>query len=121
MDLTDKWVAAVPEYRASYRPFGNTYYNMGVALINLEQMREDNIEPIMAGYLNVIKQPYADQDAWNKYGIEFNKMVNADLRFNESVVTGTTDDPAIIHYCGAKDWWTRKDMFRKEYLDKYRK
>lgn len=121
MDLTGCWVGAVPEYRGNYRPFGNTYYNMGVAVINLKQMREDNIEPIMAGYLNVIKQPYADQDAWNKYGIEFNKIVTADLRFNENVCTGFTDNPAIVHYCGAKDWWTRKDMFRKEYLDKYRK
>ena len=121
MDLTDYWVGAVPEYRAGYRPFGDVYYNMGVAVINLEQMRKDNIEPIMAGYLNVIEQPYADQDAWNKYGIKFNKMTKADLRFNESVVTGFTNDPAIVHFCGAKDWWTRKDMFRREYLERYRK
>ena len=119
MDLADKWVAAVPEYRAGYRPFGDTYYNMGVALINLDQMRKDNIEPMMAGYLNVVKQPYADQDAWNKYGIQFNKMVTADIRFNENVCTGFTDKPAIVHYCGDKSWWTNKNLYRREYLERY--
>ena len=119
MDLTDKWVAAVPEYRASYRPFGDTYYNMGVALVNLERMRFDNIEPIMAGYLNVVKQPYADQDAWNKYGTHYNMMVTADLRFNENVCTGFTDNPAIVHYCGDKGWWTNKNLYRREYLERY--
>lgn len=119
-DLNGKWFGAVPERQTWYRPFGNVYYNMGVAVINLAQMREDNIEPILAGYLNVIQQPFADQDAWNKYGTEMNRAVAVDNRWNESAPTGMTDNPAIVHYCGTKDWFTNQYMPRVEYLNRYR-
>lgn len=119
-DLTGKWFGAVPEIQKWYNPFGAMYYNMGVAVINLAQMREDNIEPMMQGYLNVIKQPFADQDAWNKYGIENGKVVAVDRRWNESTPTGMTEHPAIIHYCGTKDWFSNRHMPRVEYMNKYR-
>ena len=83
-------------------------------------MRLDNIEPILAGYLNVVKQPFADQDAWNKYGIEMNRAMEIENRWNESVPTGMTEHPAIIHYCGTKNWFTNQSMPRVEYLNKYR-
>ena len=118
-DLNGKWFGAVREKQTWYKPFGPVYYNMGIAVINLARMREDNIEPMMEGYLNVVTQPFADQDAWNKYAIEDDKAVSVDLRWNEAIPTGYTNNPGIIHYCGMKDWFTRKDMFRREYLDKY--
>lgn len=121
MDLTGKWFAAVPEYKSCYRPFGPKYYNMGVALINLGQMKKDKIEKPMQDYLNKVKQPWADQDAWNKYGLEQNKIVNMDLRYNECFATGYSNHPAIIHYCGISDWYTNKEMYRGGYLDKYKK
>ncbi len=120
-DVTGKWVAAVPEYKGRYKPFGDTYYNMGVALINLQQMRKDNIVGDMATYLNTVKQPYADQDAWNKYGLEQDKFVPVDVRYNENFACGFTDKPAIVHYCGITQWWNNKAMYRWEYLDKYSK
>lgn len=119
-DVKDKWFAAVPEYFGEYRPFGDMYYNMGVALINLEQMRTDNIESLMANYLNEVPQPWADQDAWNKYGIEEGKVALLNLRYNENKFTGHTDKPAIVHYCSISDWYERKDMYRVEYLNRYR-
>ena len=119
-NITGKWVAAVPEHRGHYHPFGSMYYNMGVALINLQQLRKDNIMPEMVEYLNVIKQPFADQDAWNKYGIEADKFVALAVKYNENFATGETDDPVIVHYCGAADWWTRRNMHRGEYLEAYR-
>ena len=118
-DVTGKWVAAVPEYKGRYKPFGDTYYNMGVALINLQQMRKDNIVGDMATYLNTVKQPYADQDAWNKYGLEQDKFVPVAVRYNENFACGFTDKPAIVHYCGITQWWNNKAMYRWEYLDKY--
>lgn len=120
-DLTGKWVGACLERNGTYRPFGDRYWNMGVALINLKQMRKDKIEQKMQDYLNGIRQPYADQDAWNRYGTEQDKFVTLDTRWNESVVTGRTAHPGIIHYCGMKDWYTRFDMPRVEYLNEYRR
>ena len=118
-DLTGKWFAACKERQTWYKPFGDTYYNMGVAVINLSQMRKDKIEPLMAEYLNTVPQPWADQDAWNKYALEQNKVVPFDVRYNESNATGYTDNPAIVHYCGIPNWWDG-DIPRKEYLDKYK-
>lgn len=123
IDLSGKWFASVPEYEAHHgreKMFGDVYYNMGVSLINLKQMREDCIEDVMAEYLIDVEQPFADQDAWNKYGIEMDKAVIVPLRFNENMSTGYTKNPAIVHYCGIDDWYERITMFRKEYLDKYR-
>lgn len=119
-DLTGKWFAACPEYRGRYKPFGETYYNMGVAVINLAQMRADQIEKKLVDYLNSFRQPFADQDAWNYYALKENKAVPFPIRFNENFATGYTDDPAIIHFCGSVNWWTSEVMFRKEYLDKYK-
>ena len=119
-DVKGKWVAACREDRSNYKPFGSVYYNMGVAMINCEQMRKDKIIPKMVEYLNTVKQPWADQDAWNKYGLEQDKFVTLDVKWNECFATGFTDDPAIVHYCGIHDWWTKRRMFRREYLQKYR-
>lgn len=118
-DIKGKWFAAVPEERGHYKPFGDKYYNMGVALINLLQMRKDKIEPVLVEYLNTVSQPWADQDAWNKYGIEQDKIVPLDIRYNENQMTGMTDNPAIVHYCAIYDWYTNHYMERREYLEKY--
>lgn len=119
-DLTGKWFAAVPERFGRYKPFGEKYYNAGVMLLNLKQIREDKITPVMVEYLNTVRQPFADQDAWNKYAIEQDKDVALPVRWNENFATGQTDDPAIVHFCGYVNWWTDWRMPRREYLDKYK-
>lgn len=118
-DLAGKWAAAVPEYTGHYRPFGPVYYNMGVALLNLAQLRKDNAEERMVEYLNAVKQPWADQDAWHKYGIPEDKFVPLDVRYNENMMTGYTDDPAIVHYCAISDWYENRGIKYREYLDRY--
>lgn len=120
-NLDGKWIAAVDEVQGTYHPFGDNYFNMGVAVINLEQMRTDQIEPVLVEYLNRSKQPWADQDAWNKFGIEQGKFVSVPVRYNENFATGETETPAIVHYCGVSDWWTRRHMKRGEYLDRWRR
>lgn len=119
-DLKDKWFGAVPERQTWYRPFGEKYYNMGVAVINLKQMRKDGAEEPMQEYLNTVKQPFADQDAWNKYGLESGKIVPLDVKWNDSMVTGRTEHPSIVHYCGIPDWYTNRYIQRVEYLNRYR-
>lgn len=122
IDNDGKWFASVPEYLAKHgreKLFGDVYYNMGVSLINLEQMRKDKIEPVMGGYLREVEQPFADQDAWNKYGIEQDKAVAVPLRYNENMSTGYTGNPAIVHYCGIDDWYENKSIYRRKYLDAY--
>ena len=121
INLEGKWYAMCNERQQTfYKPFGENYYNAGVMLLNLKQLREDDIQFEMVRYLNKIKQPWCEQDAFNKYGIEQDKIVEMDIRFNEAKTVGTTDNPAVIHYCTYADWFDNKDIFRHEYLERYK-
>lgn len=119
-DVKGKWFAACQEIHGIYKPFGEKYYNMGVALINLQQMRKDGIVPKMVEYLNAFRQPWADQDAWNRYAIEQGKAAELDVRYNEAKMTGMTENPAVVHYCGFPSWWDDKWVPRHELLEQYK-
>ena len=117
VDLDGKWLAACDEKLGRYHPFGEKYWNAGVMVLNLKQMREDNTTQTMVDYLNSFRQPYCEQDAFN-----FNtqgKVVELDTRYNECFATGYTDNPAVVHYAGRGDWYENKSIFRHEYLERY--
>lgn len=118
VDLTGKWFAACQEPLSTYKPYGWVYYNIGVAMFNLDQIRKDEADEKMIDFLNTVKVPYIDQDAWNRYGIQ--KAVKLEPRFNESIVTGYSEEPAIVHFAGIKNWQNSKRASRREYLKKYR-
>ena len=66
MDLTGKWFAACREWNGRYRPFGtDKYYNVGVAVFNLKQMREDGKVPEMVDWLNTHRAWTLEQDVLN--------------------------------------------------------
>lgn len=119
-DLNGKWFALVQEYNGRYKPFGARYYNCGVMLLNLKQIRKDGIEEKMIEYLRYVRQPWCEQDAFNKYGLMHDMIVDLDVRYNENVMTGFTENPVIVHYCSIGNWWTNPHMDRVEYLNKYR-
>lgn len=116
--LDGKWFAAVEEKLSTYKPYGPKYYNIGVAMFNLDQVRKDGIDDMLISFLNMNQVPYIDQDAWNGCGIGHD--VELPLRYNETVVTGFTETPAIVHFAGIKKWQTSSRACRREYLKKYR-
>lgn len=133
LDMGEAWFAAVCEpkryvkdksgkkHRVDYKPWGERYYNIGVAMFNLEQIRRDRIDDRLILALNTEYLPYIDQDAWDKYGND--RCIDLDTRYNESMVTGYTDDPAIVHYAGYGNGWLDPDFIecpRLEHLRKYR-
>ena len=118
IDLTGKYFAAVEECRSTYKPFGKKYYNIGVTMFNLDEIKKDHVDDKMIKFLNHKTTPYIDQDACNKFLIR--KSINLPLRFNETVVTGFTDSPAVVHYAGFKEWESNPRVSRREYLKKYR-
>lgn len=120
IDLDGKWYAMCQEHRGRYKPFGEKYYNAGIMVINLDQLRKDKVQGEMVNYLRTVRQPWCEQDAFNKYGLENDKIVDMDVRYNENMMTGFTEHPAIIHYCAVGDWWTNQNMGRVEYLNRYR-
>lgn len=120
IDLTGKWFAACQEYKGTYKPFGGTrYYNIGVAVFNLDEMRKDNVMQRVLDVVNTQKLSCTEQDAFNMLGIEANKIVDIPVRFNESRVTDTTKNPAIVHYAGVRNWYENRKMPRRNYLEPY--
>ena len=118
VDMTGKWFAACQEPLSTYKPYGPKYYNIGVAMFNLEQIRKDEADEKLIDFLNKVEVPYIDQDAWNRYGIK--NAVDLETRFYESFVTGYTENPAIVHFAGIKNWQNNPIASRREYLKKYR-
>lgn len=118
VDLGNALFAAVEEELSEYKPFGPTYFNIGVAVFNLKKIRTEHIDDKVIQLLNTVKYPFIDQDVWNYAGAE--TAIKLPVRFNENFATGYTDNPAIVHYAGKRNWWDNSEMYRYEYLEKYK-
>ena len=117
VNLDGQWYAAVEEKLSTYKPYGKKYFNIGVALFNLDQIRKERADDQAIEFLNKTQVPYIDQDAWNRF---WRRAVELPTRYNETCVTGYTEEPAIIHFAGFKDWQTSPKAPRREYLKRYR-
>lgn len=120
MDMTGKWLAACDEVRGKIKPFGEKYYNIGVALFNLNQIRADGIDDVVIDALNNREMRFLEQDAWNEYGQKAGKIVELPGQYNECFATGTSANPIVAHFAGFPDWMHRQYMIHKGRLDKYR-
>ena len=133
IDMGEAWFMAVREpakyvtdksgekHRIDYKPYGERYYNIGVAMFNLAQIRKDRIDDFLINALNTEPLPYIDQDAWDKYGND--RCIDLPTRYNECMVTGYTDDPAIVHYAGYGNGWLDPGFTecpRLEHVRRYR-
>ena len=135
IDMGSAWLAAVrepPRYvgegdkrqRIDYKPWGEDYFNIGVAMFNLRQIAEDGQDDWLIHVLNTERLNWIDQDAWNKY--HKRRYVDLPTRYNESMVTGYTDRPAVIHFAGYGNAWIdgsdpkHREIPRLEHLRKYR-
>ena len=98
LDMTDYYYAGVPDtgiYRASGQP---AYINGGVMMVNLDLIRANHIGEKMMDALNKRCWQYVTQDTIDVFCADH--ILTIPLRFNESPVTGKTDNPAIVHYAG---------------------
>ena len=120
IDLTGKWLAWCPEHFGRWKPFGPKYYNFGVAVLNLAQMRMDHATPQLVKALNSIQYPFIDQDVMNQFAVP-DKTVDLPVRFNECFCCGWSEHPAIVHYAGYPDWYTSNASPRWWYREKYKK
>ena len=120
IDMKGKWFCATKENQKWYKPYGNDYYNIGVCMFNLEQMRKDHADDLLINLLNTRKFTYLEQDALNYTG-GIDKVVPMDNRFNSSHVTGHADNPAIVHFAAIKSWRNATWAKGYKYLEEYRK
>lgn len=116
MDLDGKWFAAVKEpFKTEL--YDRNYYNGGVIVYNLEQMRKDGAVAQLVDLLNREQLAFIDQDALSRFT---EKSAELPVRYNETMFTGLTDNPAVVHYAAIGDWFTTRRMDRIEFLDRYR-
>ena len=120
IDMGGKWIIAAQEPHNNYwKPFGMEYFNVGVAMFNLKAIRQAEIEEVIVKDLNEREERFVEQDAWNRFGAP-RKFITLDTRYNECYPVGYTDNPAIVHFAGFKDWENDKKAPRREHWRKYR-
>lgn len=118
IDMGENWFAMVDEVNGQYKPYGDKYYNAGVCLMNLKQIRKDHADDEMIELLNRKKLNYIDQDAMNILGK--GKIIDLQYRYNENRASINSDNPAIVHYVGIREHW-KPGIPRAEFYQKYRK
>lgn len=117
IDISDSYFAAVREPERDNGKYGARYFNIGVAVFNLNKIRKDKADDKAINILNTKAYTFIDQDVWNIIGSD--TATELDVRYNETRFTGLTDNPAVVHFAGYKRWWNDTGMPRYEYLKKY--
>lgn len=129
VDMDGKWFFMTHEALGAYKPFGKSepfYYNCGVCVFNLAQMREDGIVDEAIELLNKNKWMCIDQDCWNyllkKYG--YDKCLPMGAKYNSTTLTGSAgpDRDVVIHYAGERHWMRNFDeVYRGRYMKEWSK
>ena len=117
IDISDSYFAAVREPERDNGKYGARYFNIGVAVFNLNKIRKDKADDKAINMLNTKAYTFIDQDVWNIIGSD--TATELDVRYNETMFTGLTDNPAVVHFAGYKRWWNNTEMPRYSYLKKY--
>lgn len=117
LDMTGKYFAMVPEVKGRWNPYNREhYYNAGVTLMNLAEMRKDNVTEQLIQGMNTGRYVFGEQDAIND--LFYDKIITLPPRYNDGLITAVTDAPAIIHYAAIVNWKTA-NVPHAEMRDKY--
>lgn len=103
-DMGDCVVGMVPEYLTEFRPFGPIYWNAGVMLQDMAKLRESGIDDQIIYAINHEAFRCPEQCAFNKYCA--GRIYTLPSRYNDGIVAGMSDNPAIAHFVGSGNWQT---------------
>ena len=98
IELGDNYVAACREPEKSEN---GLYVNMGVAMLNLKQLRDGKDDEIIHA-LNTRSYPFAEQDCVNE--LCKGRILELSSEYNSCDFTEKTNTPKIRHYAHVKDW-----------------
>ena len=115
-DITDYYIAGVPERQRQKTSNDPLYINFGVVLMNLAKLREDGKQDEIIRILNTQKVDCPEQGAFNKACA--GKILELPAEFNYTTyshITGDALKQRIIHYAGQKFW--RHYKMVKKYAD----
>ena len=101
IDLTNNYLAGVPEPQRQNKSDDPVYINFGVVMMNLDRLRDDKIDDDIIEALNKNKFGCPEQDAFNKYCAR--RIIPISNDFNATIYSGITGEPdnyRILHYAG---------------------
>lgn len=110
-DLTGYYLAAVREPTKSkggqfqylcIRPT-DLYVNTGVALYNLQKLRNDGKAREILQWMNSTYSPWPEQDAYNLFCEGYIKEL--DPKYNQTAYTPIVYHAHILHFAGYREWW----------------
>lgn len=128
-DLLDLWNQEMQSYAAAgvidhgiqafnapLYSFYPHYINTGILLLNLQFIRDNQLNMSLHQYLNRFKLSFPDQDAYNMVCDKAIKILSP--IWNSSPVTQEVDDAVIIHCVRVKPWEPTSPYF-KQWLSYY--
>ena len=115
-DLTNYYLAGVPEKQRQKSSADPIYINFGVVMMNLQKLRENNLQSEIIDLLNTRKVDCPEQTAYNTLCANNILELPADYNYTAySHITGEAQKERIIHYAGQKFW--RHYSTVKQYAD----
>lgn len=107
--IEDGFYFAAVEEPTQTRMKGYLYTNIGVALYNLEMLRDGKCDEVIEA-LNTKEYRYLEQDAFNELCPE--KILPISNRYNSNPFCKVHDIPSIVHFAGEK-YWRDKSEYKK--------
>lgn len=116
-DISDYYLAGVPERQRQKTASDPLYINFGVVLMNLKKLREDGKQAEIIDILNTTKVDCPEQGAFNRACAGHILGIPADFNYTTySHITADAQKERIIHYAGQKFW--RHYALVKRYADR---
>ena len=109
IDVSHSYFAATPEQWTKHRP-GLVYCNIGVALMNLDKLRDGKGDEIVS-VLNSHYFRWVDQDAYNYLCQGRITEMDSIYNYNDWIVD-SGGIPRIVHYAGRNDWKENAEVLK---------
>ena len=108
LDIDDYYLSSCEEPKSTIN-HGYWYSNIGVALYNLEKLRDGKCDEVIEA-LNTKTYRYLEQDAFNELCPD--KILPLSNRYNSNPFCGIHDHPCIVHYAGKKYWLNERTYLK---------
>ena len=104
-DLTELWETDLTGYdmamvREPYLSYGDPYYNAGVCLMNLAELRSSGTDIDMVKDLNTDEYRYVAQDVITRRC----RIKDIPSKWNSCMFTEHCYNPSILHFANRTDW-----------------
>lgn len=115
--LDDVYFAAATEHKRWPSADRSSYYNMGVALMNLKKLRENDFWKRLVDDVNTVRREFIDQDAMIELCAPYTMEIPILYNYNPDCLNTRwlpPEDIRIRHYAGEKSWsYREKELYMR--------